>query len=567
MGCLPNLTDPSDAGVDASGDVSSDAGDAGADTGDGCETIADPVAWCMSESKCGTVDRGDCPDIDCGETCSDSDSCVENACMCDDDKIDVVASCSQEGKVCGALTERTTCSGRVIECGMCANFEACGEGVCELPRIEPPSMYSATQQLRLGTGMGYGDGYLLMSSDPPGGPENTIFSVNLATSEVSTVDIEDGTSNPLTLGADIDVEGAYALIGSPAAPNESNGLALPFKREGDTWLPFQNQEQGGIQTLVDPLTSEEVEGFGKHVAVDYPYFAVSTSRYNPTPDITNARGLVHLWKHEGGQFVALDTTLLNPTVEEQSTFLNAQYGESIDLGSGMFFVSSTKAFNPLGKACGLVRVFFLEEAESGQPLSSDLRDVDCDSQNEGVADKVLGSNFGQSVHFDGETLLVSAPRYDQAEGPGALYVFDYDATASDVSDRFAEPTRIELPLIEGLFLRDDAWSLTRAGDTIIVGLDAMGMTKVEDDPMNPSLLNNEGLIAIVRKDAQGTWAFEKYWIPGDFEGETYRFGAVVAGTPEGKLYVSAPAATTPTGTGDRDVSGRGATVELDMNEP
>lgn len=104
--------------------------------------------------------------------------------------------------------------------------------------------------------------------------------------------------------------------------------------------------------------------------------------------------------------------------------------------------------------------------------------------------------------------------------------------------------------------------MTRAGDALVIGADGHGYSTD-----GAGVLANEGLIYVFRLDLDPseTWVYEGQYLPDELSGTPSKFGAAVSGTPDGKLYVSAPDAASPERVDGEFLQKRGRIYELDLN--
>ncbi len=568
-GCLPNInalpqgdteqdTDL-DAGQDAAPDAAPDvAPDVDPST---CPTQQNAVEWCSQRSACGDVELEGCPDVSCGDTCQDLEACVDNACVCDDAKL--TRACEEAERTCGILDD-FTCSASTVTCDLCTGYSVCdGLRECVTPNIEIAPEFRDVNLLRLGTSLAYHEDTLLIGSFGVGGGGRnaaSLFHVDLSAGTTDVVNrgvIAAEDSN--LFGHSIDITGDHAIVGAvgegPIGPANGLGVARAFQFVGGSWEPFSfSGEDNAIYNTSDDDTSPSGGQFSESVAVDYPIFAAGAPRFSPD-QTSNAPGRVRLWRYDAEELVEFPVDEVNPEADD-NTFTNANYGQSLELRDGMLFVGAPKA-NQVGTnvRCGLVRVLELGEGKASVEASHDIYSPDC----EGDAADARTSFFGASILSDGEHLFVSAPAFAAGDGPGAVYVFRIVPDAPTLAERFVYTQTLSLP---GVAQQDRTLRMTRAGDALVIGADGHGYSTD-----GAGVLANEGLIYVFRLDLDPseTWVYEGQYLPDELSGTPSKFGAAVSGTPDGKLYVSAPDAASPERVDGEFLQKRGRIYELDLN--
>lgn len=204
-----------------------------------------------------------------------------------------------------------------------------------------------------------------------------------------------------SLGSGLDIDGDWVMIGT-IGQNGGRGAVYAFRRQGDGWTQHSK--------LVPP-DLQPVDRFGTTVAVSGEWALVGAPQRN------NAQGAVYLYRYDAasdqwqprGQLQA-------PGLQQQSGF-----GTDIALRDGVALVAAP------GFLQGMGVVFSYTLQGEAWPLTSMVSAFQMEP----------GAQFGSSISWDGDLLMVGAP--GASAGAGRVYAFQRDPGTGEwnQSRRFA----------------------------------------------------------------------------------------------------------------------------------
>ena len=218
-------------------------------------------------------------------------------------------------------------------------------------------------------------------------------------------------------GFDVDIEGDWAIVGSPGDDDAGGnaGAAYLFRRLGDgTWSQEQKLVPGEISALADA---------GWSVAIDGDTAVVGARRDDS--GASNA-GSAFVYRLVGDAWEPV-TKLYSDDLEPSDWF-----GESVAV-SGDVIVVGARNEDELGGSAGAAYVF---ERDAGGPEA-------WGQTAKLLADDGIGGDlFGESVAVEGDRVLVGAP--NAANDRGRLYEFRRDGAAWTSGASFAGEERQRL---------------------------------------------------------------------------------------------------------------------------
>jgi hypothetical protein len=205
-----------------------------------------------------------------------------------------------------------------------------------------------------------------------------------------------------TLGSAVDLDGDVLLAGDPTTsdgswsqPGHEHGSAHVFRRVGGLW---------SHEALLEPATLQDLDLFGKAVAIDGDVAAVGAPRADP---LGEASGSVWVFRRSGGFWVE------EAVVAAPDGGAGQRFGEALAL-DGVTLVIGAPAADGVGPDCGAAYVYLHDG------VAWTLQ------QKVTAPDGVRDDRFGAALSLDGERLAAGVPRRDPAgqgnAGAVALFV-------------------------------------------------------------------------------------------------------------------------------------------------